>query len=95
MQRLEYRAGTGFDFAFRLDADPAVPALPQLTERAEARAVVGQWPAYRVSATHVMTMSHRIYDCFWQMRLPHHRFRVVVATPFTVVVVRMRRPSPS
>jgi L-cysteine S-thiosulfotransferase len=32
--------------------------------------VVGQWPAYRVSTTNVMTMQHRIYDCFWQMRLP-------------------------
>ena len=36
----------------------------------EARKVIGEWPAYRVSSTHVMTMTHRIYDCFWQMRLP-------------------------
>jgi hypothetical protein len=32
--------------------------------------VVGEWPAYRVSSTHVMTMQHRLYDCFWQMRMP-------------------------
>ena len=44
--------------------------LPFLSKPAEARAVVGEWPAYRVSTTHVMTMQHRIYDCFWQMRLP-------------------------
>jgi sulfur-oxidizing protein SoxA len=44
--------------------------LPFLSKPAEARAVVGDWPAYRVSSTHVMTMQHRIYDCFWQMRLP-------------------------
>ena len=35
-----------------------------------ARKVVGEWPAYRVSTTHVMTMQHRLYDCFWQMRMP-------------------------
>ena len=44
--------------------------LPFLSEPQEAQAVIGEWPAYRVSSTHVMTMQHRIYDCFWQMRLP-------------------------
>ena len=32
--------------------------------------MVGEWPAYRVSTTHVMTMQHRLYDCYWQMRMP-------------------------
>ena len=44
--------------------------LPYLSRPAEAKKVIGEWPAYRVSTTHVMTMQHRIYDCFWQMRLP-------------------------
>jgi sulfur-oxidizing protein SoxA len=44
--------------------------LPYLSDPAEARKVVGEWPAYRVSTTHVMTMQHRVYDCFWQMRMP-------------------------
>jgi len=44
--------------------------LPHLSEPKEARKVVGEWPAYRVSSTHVMTMQHRLYDCYWQMRLP-------------------------
>lgn len=44
--------------------------LPFFSKAAEARKIVGEWPAYRVSTTHVMTMQHRIYDCFWQMRLP-------------------------
>lgn len=43
--------------------------LPYLAEPEEAKKVVGEWPAYRVSSTHVMTMQHRIYDCYWQMRL--------------------------
>jgi L-cysteine S-thiosulfotransferase len=44
--------------------------LPFLSEPAEARKVVGEWPAYRVSNTHVMTMQHRLLDCYWQMRMP-------------------------
>jgi sulfur-oxidizing protein SoxA len=43
--------------------------LPQLGQREEARKVVGEWPAYRVSNTHVMTMQHRLLDCYWQMRM--------------------------
>jgi len=44
--------------------------LPYLAERKEAAKVIGEWPAYRVSSTHVMTMQHRLYDCYWQMRMP-------------------------
>ncbi len=44
--------------------------LPFLSEPKEAKAVIGEWPAYRVSNTHVMTMQHRLLDCYWQMRLP-------------------------
>jgi len=44
--------------------------LPYLSKPEEARQVVGQWPAYRVSTTQVMTMQHRLYDCYWQMRMP-------------------------
>jgi sulfur-oxidizing protein SoxA len=44
--------------------------LPYLADRQEAAKVIGEWPAYRVSSTHVMTMQHRLYDCFWQMRMP-------------------------
>jgi sulfur-oxidizing protein SoxA len=44
--------------------------LPFLANPAEAKGVVGDWPAYRVSTTQVMTMQHRLYDCYWQMRMP-------------------------
>jgi len=55
--------------------------LPYLSKPEEAKKVIGEWPAYRVSSTHVMTMTHRIYDCFWQMRLPQveHGSDVTVA----------------
>jgi sulfur-oxidizing protein SoxA len=41
-----------------------------LSKPEEARKVIGEWPAYRISSTHVMTMQHRLYDCYWQMRMP-------------------------
>ena len=44
--------------------------LPFLAEKKEASKVVGEWPAYRVSTAQVMTMQHRLYDCYWQMRMP-------------------------
>jgi sulfur-oxidizing protein SoxA len=44
--------------------------LPYFAKPDEARKVVGEWPAYRVSQGTVMTMQHRLADCFWQMRLP-------------------------
>ncbi len=48
--------------------------LPYLAKPEEARKVVGEWPAYRVSSTHVMTMQHRVLDCFWQMRMHRVEF---------------------
>jgi L-cysteine S-thiosulfotransferase len=48
--------------------------LPHLSSPDEAREVVGEWPAYRVSSTHVMTMQHRMFDCYWQMRMPRLEF---------------------
>lgn len=44
--------------------------LAHLAAPAGAKAVMGEWPAYRVSTTNVMTMQHRLVDCYWQMRLP-------------------------
>ncbi len=45
-------------------------SLPYFAKPEEAKKVVGEWPAYRVSQGTVMTMQHRLADCFWQMRLP-------------------------
>jgi sulfur-oxidizing protein SoxA len=44
--------------------------LAHLTVPEGAQKVMGEWPAYRVSQAHVMTMQHRLVDCYWQMRLP-------------------------
>jgi L-cysteine S-thiosulfotransferase len=58
--------------------------LPFLSNPEEARKVIGEWPAYRVSATHVMTMQHRLYDCFWQMRLPPVEYGSEVTVALTI-----------
>jgi sulfur-oxidizing protein SoxA len=72
---LFYRRSGPFDFACATCHNAKglrirLQGLPQLTSPDEARKVVGEWPAYRVSTTHVMTMQHRLYDCYWQMRMP-------------------------
>jgi sulfur-oxidizing protein SoxA len=61
--------------------------LPFLSKPEEARAVVGQWPAYRISQGTVMTMQHRITDCFWQMRLPQVDYGSDVAVALTMYLV--------
>jgi len=74
-ETLFYRRSGPFDFAcvtchgaegLRI----RLQGLPYLAEPKAAAKVVGEWPAYRVSSTHVMTLQHRLYDCYWQMRMP-------------------------
>ncbi|MGH6815113.1 MAG: sulfur oxidation c-type cytochrome SoxA [Hyphomicrobiaceae bacterium] len=62
--------------------------LPFLSKPEEARKAIGEWPAYRVSSTHVMTMQHRIYDCFWQMRLPEVDLGSDVPVALTMYLVK-------
>ncbi len=62
--------------------------LPFLSKPAEARKVVGDWPAYRVSSSHVMTMEHRIYDCFWQMRMPEVELGSEVPVALTMYLTK-------
>jgi L-cysteine S-thiosulfotransferase len=62
-------------------------SLPFLSKPEEARQVVGTWPAYRVSQGTVMTMQHRITDCFWQMRLPLVDYGSDVTVALTMFLV--------
>lgn len=49
--------------------------LPNMTRAEEMREVISTgWPAYRGTHSTVRTMQHRLYDCFWQMRLPDLAF---------------------
>jgi len=74
-ETLFYRRSGPFDFACATCHEATglrirLQGLPRLSSREEARKVVGEWPAYQVSSAHVMTMQHRLYDCYWQMRMP-------------------------
>jgi len=44
--------------------------LANLRKREQAIGAVATWPAYRTSHETVRTMQHRMFDCFWQMRMP-------------------------
>lgn len=74
-EALFFRRQGPFDFACatcHADAGKRIrlQKLPYLERPEEARQIMGEWPAYRVSSAHVMTMQHRILDCYWQMRMP-------------------------
>ena len=65
--------------------------LPYLSKPEEARKVVGEWPAYRVSQGTVMTMQHRIADCYWQMRLPLIDYGSDVTVALTMFLVNQAK----
>ena len=44
--------------------------LIHMTDKKGVQGVVSTWPAYRGAHFVVRTMQWRLYDCFWQMRLP-------------------------
>jgi len=66
-------------------------SLPFLGKPEEARQVVGEWPAYRVSQGTVMTMQHRIADCYWQMRLPLIDYGSDVTVALTLYLVNQAK----
>ena len=69
--------------------------LPYLADPKEAKQVVGQWPAYRVSTTQVMTMQHRLYDCYWQMRMPELEIGSDVSVALIAYLARTPRAARS
>jgi len=48
--------------------------LVHMTDKKGAQEVVSTWPAYRGAHYVVRTMQWRLYDCFWQMRLPELKY---------------------
>jgi sulfur-oxidizing protein SoxA len=68
--------------------------LPFLSKPEEARTVVGEWPAYRVSQGTVMTPQHRIADCYWQMRLPLIEYGSDATVALTTYLVNQAKGGP-
>lgn len=48
--------------------------LINMTDKKQLQEVVSSWPAYRGGHFVVRTMQWRLYDCFWQMRLPELKY---------------------
>lgn len=48
--------------------------LIHMTDQKGVQGVVSTWPAYRGAHFVVRTMQWRLYDCFWQMRLPELKY---------------------
>ena len=48
--------------------------LVNMTDETQLKEVVSTWPAYRGAHFVVRTMQWRLYDCFWQMRLPELKY---------------------
>ena len=58
------------------DADKRIRLqdLVNMTDKKQIQEVVSSWPAYRGGHYVVRTMQWRLYDCFWQMRLPEMQY---------------------
>jgi sulfur-oxidizing protein SoxA len=57
--------------------------LVHMTDKKGAQEVVASWPAYRGAHFVVRTMQWRLYDCFWQMRLPELSYASDVSIALT------------
>ncbi len=57
--------------------------LVHMTDKKQIQEVVSTWPAYRGAHYVVRTMQWRLYDCFWQMRLPELEYASDVSIALT------------
>jgi L-cysteine S-thiosulfotransferase len=57
--------------------------LVNMTDTKQIQAVASSWPAYRGAHFVVRTMQWRLYDCFWQMRLPELEYASDVSIALT------------
>jgi L-cysteine S-thiosulfotransferase len=62
--------------------------LVHMTDKKQLQEVVGSWPAYRGAHGVVRTMQWRLYDCFWQMRLPELEYVSDVSIALTTYLHR-------
>ena len=62
--------------------------LVHMVDRTQIQEVVSTWPAYRGAHFVVRTMQWRLYDCFWQMRLPELEYASDVSIALTTYLHR-------
>ena len=72
------------------DADKRIRLqdLVNMTDKKQIQEVVSTWPAYRGAHYVVRTMQWRLYDCFWQMRLPELEYASDVSIALTTYLHR-------
>jgi sulfur-oxidizing protein SoxA len=58
--------------------------LIHMTSKEGVQEVASTWPAYRGAHYVVRTMQWRLYDCFWQMRLPELKYGSDVSIALTM-----------
>lgn len=58
--------------------------LLHMTGKEGVQEVASTWPAYRGAHYVVRTMQWRLYDCFWQMRLPDLKYGSDVSVALTM-----------
>ena len=63
-------------------------ALPNFESKKEAQEAVAAWPAYRVSQSALRTMQHRLFDCYWQMRLPPMAYASDLSVALTLFLAK-------
>jgi L-cysteine S-thiosulfotransferase len=59
-----------------------------MADKKQIQEVVSTWPAYRGAHFVVRTMQWRLYDCFWQMRLPELEYASDVSIALTTYLHR-------
>jgi len=62
--------------------------LVDMTDKKQIQEVASSWPAYRGAHFVVRTMQWRLYDCFWQMRLPELGYASDVSIALTTYLHR-------
>lgn len=94
-ERIFYTRASVLDFSCatcHLDSGRRIrlQPLPQLSKPGrDARDVAGSWPAYRVSQSASRTMQHRLFDCFWQSRMPPLDYAAPATTALMLYLNKM------
>ncbi|KAA5596235.1 sulfur oxidation c-type cytochrome SoxA [Blastochloris sulfoviridis] len=62
--------------------------LPHFDTPKDAQATMASWPTYRVSQASLRTMQHRLWDCYWQMRMPDVGYTSEVTIALTAYLTK-------
>lgn len=92
-EQLFYRRSSVMDFSCQTchaqeGSRIRLQKLPTFDVPADAQATMGSWPTYRVSQNTLRTMQHRLWDCYWQMRMPDVAYGAEAVTALSVYLAQ-------